>query len=217
MSVTVLVGALTVSLACTCWYAGEKGARYVFALAKVTTMVALLAFALMNGALRADGGIALLVGLFFGLLGDAALLRRDSVSFTLGLAAFLVGHIAYVVAFSSRWWHLPGALTGLLLVLPFAVLSFPRVLRTAMAAEGGRMGAALSLYTVVIASMAVAAGATGNVVLLLGGLCFVISDMVLALDRFAGHRGHAGLVVMVFYHLAQFSFVTGMLIVSVGS
>jgi uncharacterized membrane protein YhhN len=95
---------------------------------------------------------------------------------------------------------------------PFAALSFPRARRGAVRGEGPRLGHAMTAYVVVLLGMALAAGATGRPLLLLGGVLFAISDLVLALDRFDAPRARSHVVVMSTYHLAQAAIVLGVLL-----
>ena len=55
--------------------------------------------ALVLGATDSSAGLWLLVALAFGLAGDVFLLGDSDTRFRLGLAAFLVGHLAFVVSF----------------------------------------------------------------------------------------------------------------------
>lgn len=41
----------------------------------------------------------MLVALILSLIGDIALLRKDEISFMVGLVSFLVAHISYIYAF----------------------------------------------------------------------------------------------------------------------
>lgn len=207
-----LIGLLVAALAGTCWYAVDSGRSALASQAKVGTLLALIVLALLLGASGAPGGPALLVGLFFSLAGDLALLRRDATGFAVGLGAFLLAHVAYVWAFSTHWFSPAGAVVALLLVLPFAVLSGSRVQRRTVAMGGQAWGRAVVGYAIVLGAMALAAGATGNPLVLTGAVLFLLSDTVLALDRFDAPRIRAPLVVMALYHLAQVSIVLGLLI-----
>ena len=74
-----------------------------------------------------------------------------------------------------------------------------------------RDGAPLVLYAVIIGLMAVLGWATGHLVVAIGGTLFLVSDAVLAYNRFERQLVHGRLIVMVTYHLAQFLIVWGLL------
>lgn len=211
-STAILVGLVVVVLAATCWYAGDKGASYLAHPARIATLLALLVLAFLLGARDSASGVVLLVGLMLSLVGDAALTRADPSSFALGMGAFLVAHLAYLVAFVPLWFHLAGLVVVALVLAPLAALSFPRAHRGAVHAAGDRLGHAMTAYLVVLLAMALAAGATGRVLLIIGAVLFAVSDTVLALDRFDAPRARAPLAVMVSYHLAQAAIVLGVLL-----
>lgn len=208
----ILVGVLAAVFAGTCWYAGERGMDSPARTAKIATILALVVLAVVLGAPGRPGGIALLVGLILSAVGDVALTRDDERSFSVGLAAFLLAHLAYVVAFVPLWFHPLGAVVVALLVAPLALLSFPRARRGAVLARGPQIGWSMTAYLVALVAMALAAGATGRVLLAVGAVLFALSDTVLALDRFDAPRARAHLAIMAGYHVAQAAIVTGVLL-----
>lgn len=210
MALTVLAGSLTAALAISCWYAAARGLAW-FPAVKVAALAALLLTAWAWGAADVAGGVALLVGLGFSLIGDALLLSSSTPAFMGGLSAFLAAHLAYVVAFASRGWSLLGVVVAAACVAPFAVRSFPRVRRAAVGAGGPMLGHAVTAYAAAILAMALAAGGTGLALVLIGAVAFVVSDTVLGLDRFDAPRAQAHLVVMASYHVAQGAIVVGLL------
>ena len=52
--------------------------------------------------MESDYGIAVLVALAFSWIGDACLLSKKERVFLLGIMAFLLGHVGYIVAFAVR-------------------------------------------------------------------------------------------------------------------
>ena len=179
--------------------------------AKPLAMVALAWLALTMGAADDTTGRLVLVALAFSLAGDAFLLREGPADFTGGLVSFLLAHIAYVMAFLTlgfrQWW----ALAGLLIVVLLSLTAGRRIVRGAAEQGGAAMGAGVTAYLVVISAMVVTASGTGRLLVLLGAVSFLVSDTVLALDRFAGQRPHARMVVIVTYHLGQLMMVIGAL------
>ncbi|WP_162872834.1 lysoplasmalogenase [Austwickia chelonae] len=211
MSTTYLVGSLAAVSALACWYSAAKGVQIIYRPTKVGTLVLLVALAASMGAADSLHGWALLVGLSCGLVGDVLLLRKDNRAFLAGLSAFLLGHLCYVVVFAVSWLHPVNALLAAVLVSPFAVLSLTRVRSGAGQRSGSVMAYATLGYGSILSVMAIAAGATGQPLTLAGGVLFVVSDTVLALDRFDAPRPYAGVVVIMTYQLAQAFIVLGSL------
>jgi uncharacterized membrane protein YhhN len=158
-----------------------------------------------------------LAALVLGLAGDVALMAsRDDApgpdrAFLLGLGSFLVGHVAYLVAFLRHGVHPLSVAAGVLVVGGAAVLSLPTVLRGARRSGGDILAGAVAAYAATLAVMAVFAVGTASVATALGGLLFLGSDTLLAWDRFAHRLRRGPLLVIVTYHLAQLLIVIGLL------
>lgn len=138
------------------------------------------------GVLRlGDGdrfGVWILSGLVFCLVGDLLLLSPRA--FAAGLASFLVGHVAYVLACASRlvverWTLVP--------LLPLAVAAI--VVMAWLWPHLGRMRLPVTAYVAVISVMvwgAIAAASAGAVPsrLAVGAGLFYLSDLAVARNRF---------------------------------
>lgn len=208
LTALVLVTAVVAALD---WWAVATDRQATERWAKPLVMVGLVAVALASGATQSPGGPALLAALALGLVGDVFLLGDSEPRFVGGLAAFLVGHLAYVVAFVQHALDRPDlAIAGAALVA-VALLAGRRILPAAIRDGGPGLGAAVALYMAVIAAMALAGWATGSPLVAAGVSLFVVSDTVLALGRFVEQRPWTGPVVIVTYHLAQALIVAGML------
>ena len=96
-----LVWALPAVLALVDWYAVARGDRRTETWAKPAVLAALIVTALVLGATETTPGLWLLLALALGLVGDVFLLGDSDTRFRLGLAAFLVGHLGYVVCFAT--------------------------------------------------------------------------------------------------------------------
>jgi len=176
----------------------------LWTLAPLATLL-ILAIAFANWRARKDRySLLITIGLVFSLVGDVLLLWPEHF-FTLGLSAFLLTHIAYLVAF-TRDAHFPARLGVWIPYLLFAascnVLLFSRL------PAGLRLP--IVVYSVFLVSMA--AQATGRSLLLrtaaarfaaIGTLLFVLSDTLLAVDRFYQPLRLAPLLVLVPYYAAQ--------------
>jgi|SRR5271157_256262 len=176
----------------------------LWTLAPLATLL-ILAIAFANWRARNDlYSLWITVGLAFSLAGDVLLLTPDRF-FTLGLSAFLLTHIAYLFAF-TRDTRFPARLGVWILYLLFAAccnfLLFSRL------PAGLRLPVAI--YSVFLLSMA--AQAMGRFFLLrtsaprfaaIGALLFVLSDGLLAFNRFYKPLPLALLLVLLPYYAAQ--------------
>ena len=150
---------------------------------------------------------AVVAGLCFGLAGDILLELEHGRYFAPGLGAFLVGHLAYLVAFTtgarlfSRWKP----------VLWLALL-------------GGGLGAVLwrgiepslrapvAAYIVVLCAMAAQARvraairpSPGTRLAAVGATLFVVSDAALAINRFGAPYPWSGVLILATYWMAQWA------------
>ena len=206
-----LIWLLPAAAALLDWYAVAREDKALERVAKPATLLSLIVAALVLGALDADGGRWLLVALAFGLVGDVFLLGKSDARFRGGLAAFLVGHLAYVVCFADVGLPRPGwSWLGLLAVAGAFVIT-RQVVPATYRHGGAAMAVPVAVYTVVIAAMLISAWWTGLPLVAAGATVFVCSDSVLALHRFVRPLPHADLVVMITYHLGQALIVAGLL------
>ena len=165
----------------------------------------ILAIALANWAARKNSySLWISIGLLFSLAGDVLLLRSDHF-FTLGLSAFLLTHIAYLVAF-TRDTPFPARLSAWSLFLLFAASCYFFLFSWLPSA----LQIPVAVYAVLLVSMA--AQAMGRYLKLrtastqfaaIGGLLFVLSDSLLAFDRFYKPLPLAPLLVLLPYYAAQ--------------
>jgi uncharacterized membrane protein YhhN len=206
-----LIWLLPAVSAVTDWYAVARGDRRTETWAKPATLVALVLAALVLGAADTSAGLWLLLGLLFGLAGDVFLLDDSDTRFRLGLTAFLLGHLAFVVSFARLGLDPPGWQWVAWVVL-FGCLVITRQVVPATFLRGGRaLALPVAFYTVVIGAMVILAFDTGKLLIATGAAVFAVSDSILALDRFVRPRPWAPVAVMVTYHLGQALIVAGVL------
>ena len=129
----------------------------------------------------------------------------------LGLAAFLAGHVSYLVAFGRYGIDGVQLIAGLLIVVGSAALTLPKVLVRAKAIGGPELMVIIGAYAAVLGAMTVLAVGTASILTAIGGVAFLASDTILARDRFVGRIRNAPLLVIVTYHLAQFLIVLGLI------
>lgn len=166
-------------------WAEKSGSRLGVWLTKPVAASVFVWSALNWGALETSYGRWLLLGLTLCFWGDVLLIPKSRRSwFRAGIVAFLGGHLAYIVAFSSLEMGWRGLLFGGLMagVLAWTV---GRWLGPQLPAGFRQLVAA---YVVVICAMLVAAfgAAESNGIwrIALGGSLFALSDISVARDRF---------------------------------
>src|SRR5689334_14585602 len=139
--------------------------------------------------------------LALGGAGDVALLGSSDAAFTAGLACFLAGHAAWICALRQR----PGR--GRLRSRP--VLAAPYLaafgaLNAYLWPRTGKDRLPVLAYSTALLAMSLAALDSGSRRTAAGGALFLLSDTLLALEKFAGLHlpAHEG-VVMATYTTAQ--------------
>jgi uncharacterized membrane protein YhhN len=126
--------------------------------------------------------------------------------FLAGLAAFLVAHLAYVVDLGGDLDL--GARGAWLAVVLLATA--PIAARLLRAIPEVRLRAAVAVYMLTIALMVASAIASGIKVAAAGALLFLVSDALIAWNRFVRPLPRAQLAIMVTYHLGQLGLVTAL-------
>ena len=164
--------------------AEQRGMRAERAVTKVLASLGFILAALAVGALHSLFGILLLTGLLFCFIGDVFLLGKADKVFRIGIAAFLIGHLAYITAFLFRGIDPVYFLAGIVVTAVAGVLVFrwlkPHIQQNLLTP--------VLAYIIIISLMA--ATATGCIAdgapfrLLIGVILFFLSDIVVARQRF---------------------------------
>ena len=138
-----------------------------------------------GAALRGFVGLWLVIGMFFGWLGDLALMGSGDLWFGLGMGGFLIMQICYIVAL------LRIGRPGFVRAWPFASVPYVLlwiVMNFFLWSAAGTFAVPVLIYSAALVLMGILAL---NAVLAMkhwwiavGGLLFVISDGVLALSAF---------------------------------
>jgi len=177
---------------------GDREAEVVSKTAASLTFVVLGAVAWQRGDPVATW---LVVGLALCAVGDVLLIWERS--FDLGLAGFLLGHVAYIAAFRTalpvlewtRWLLVPVALAS----VGAAAWLWPHL---------GRRRLPVGAYVLVITLMvwgalaAVVGGALGRMIAV-GAVLFYLSDLTVARDRFVRSDFVNRAVGLPMYYAAQ--------------
>lgn len=180
---------------------------------KTAAIASLAAYAALSG-----GPILLIAAFGLSALGDYFLSRDGDTPFLLGMAAFFAAHLAYIPLFlnlglggdliMARW---PVALVILVYAAVFYRILWPGL---------GSFRLPVAAYSLAIAVMGLAAlslpTAAAKGAILLGAASFILSDSILAIEKFRLPPTHPAArltpyAVWFFYGLAQMLILFGSL------
>lgn len=161
-----------------------------------------------------------MTALIFSWIGDVILLFADKgeIYFILGLVAFLISHLFYIVLFNKQTIIKSisnklsfGAGIGLILI-------YFSVMIGTLGPKLGSLTLPVVIYAVVISTMlyyALKGSYQWNAIpynsVLIGAVFFISSDSILAFNKFYHPIPQASFSIMITYLLAQYSIVWGIL------
>ena len=199
----VLAACVLVSAALAAWSEVKERRRLHLLTKPLATGLIIAVAALAAVPAPSEYKTFVLAGLVFSLLGDVALMFPDKW-FTAGLVAFLAAQVLYILAFKPR----PGQPLSAMTFLPYVF--FGLLMFFLLAPKLGPMKVPVFVYIAAITTMAafaagrfVNAGGTRTLLAFLGAVLFLVSDSVLAYDRFARKMPGARAVILATYFPAQ--------------
>jgi uncharacterized membrane protein YhhN len=145
------------------------------------------------------------------LVGDIFLMLRGKRFFLLGLVAFLLAHVCYVIGFNPTMPPWP-SFAILIPVAGIGGLLFRELAQGLRRRGEGKMLAPVAIYSAVLSGMLFSAWATlfrpewtglRQGLAIGGASLFFVSDAMLAWDRFVASFPLARLWIHVTYHLGQ--------------
>jgi len=144
------------------------------------------------------------VGLLFCILGDYLI----SQVFVSGLVAFLIGHIFYIFSFRQQKQAEPDKVR-------FIILAYALIMMTIMSIALINKGdlylvLPVIIYTAVIALMVYTAWRTRSNWLIVGSILFLISDSILAWNRFVSDISYSSVLIMTTYYAANYFIATSL-------
>jgi uncharacterized membrane protein YhhN len=199
------------------WVAVYQKNKFLELFLKPAVMIIILAaIGLAGGFSGAMAWFAL--GILFSLVGDILLLPSGA-HLILGGAAFFVAFIMYIVGFNQV--PPPLNLTSLVLIL-LVGLAAGQVYRKIWSQLGAKGGYPLVIMVLVyLISLSLMVISTLNTLIRIdwqaapaliasaGGILFLLSDLLLLLNKFFTHTRNSAVWVMVAYHLGQILIITG--------
>jgi uncharacterized membrane protein YhhN len=174
-----------------------------------------LYFATLTGKDKNKLGRWILFALFFSWVGDILLLFQEAEPdfFLLGLAAFLIAHIFYIIFF-HRIRVLENIRSRIAFVFVVAVYYAALIIWLSPYLE--EMKLPVRIYGIVISFMLLLAlhmlfsrNKIAGKWMVIGAVLFVISDSILAVNKFYQPFEMAGVLVMLTYGMAQLFLVKG--------
>jgi len=192
------------------WAAVYQETKVIEYVCKPLTMLLLVGAAV---ALDADDSAVrawFVAALLLSLAGDVLLMVPQDL-FVFGLAAFLLGHIAYVMGM-----HVDGVdgtrfLIGIVVVMAVLAVLGTMILRGVRAGPEPKLAGPVVAYMVVISAMVASAIGVGSFAAIVGASLFYVSDAFIAWNRFVRETRQARLTIMVTYHLAQAGLVLSLI------
>lgn len=200
----------------------EHASKLIFAdfhyIIKPSITISLMIYMAVKTRFKGRFNKRIFAGLLFGLIGDTFLMfvHLEPNFFMFGLAAFLIGHLLYISAFYIDYKWRPTiektAMWIALIVFGLLCLGSYLYLRPYL----GAMKIPVMIYAFVISMMAImAVNRKGRVnlfsfkLIFYGAILFLISDSILAYNKFVQPIPYAGLSIMSTYMLAQFLITIG--------
>jgi len=178
-------------------------------LCKPLTVVLLIGVALVMEPDSTTMRTWFVAALVFSLAGDLFLMLKERDLFVLGLASFLIAHVAYVLGFLVGGVSILGLLGGLVVAGASVGLVGSRIVKAAQEREPQLMGPVMAYMGVISAMLAVAIG-SGDTVAVMGAVLFYVSDALIGWTKFVRDVKWAPLAIIVTYHLAQIALVTSL-------
>lgn len=156
------------------------------------------------------------LGMFLCFIGDVLLMFNGANFFMFGLAAFLLGHVVYIKVTSM---FLPSNITMKMISSAFPFVVFFAVLMYLIYSNLGGMLIPVTVYGITISTFGSVAllnyrneKSTENLWLLVGALLFLLSDSLIALNKFYEPNDIYGVSIMITYILAQFLICKAMIV-----
>ena len=187
---------------------------------KPLIMVTLGAYYLLSAG--EDRSFVVILAIFFSLGGDVSLMF-DSINpiyFMMGLISFLISHVFYIIAYRQ---HQRNDETDSLQGIQKLRAAFPIVLAgtglvVILYPSLGDLKVPVIVYALVLVVMALNAlfrlGRTNVVsfwLVFVGAMFFMVSDSLLAINKFLTPLSYSGLLIMSTYMAAQFLIIEGLI------
>jgi uncharacterized membrane protein YhhN len=162
----------------------------------------------------------LLGALFFSWIGDVILLFANisEIYFILGLVAFLISHIIYIILFNKQNKPDVPKNKGIFFIGLIAIVIYLATMLTVLLPKLGDLQLPVIVYALTISTMLLYAFSgyliwkkPANTYIFVGAIIFVLSDSILAMDKFYEPIYKNSFFIMLTYLMAQYLIVIGIL------
>ncbi len=159
-------------------------------------------------AVSGSRGKLLFTALLFCAAADIALELAGGQYFVAGLGLFLVAHIFFIIAFSRDFKFQKAKIPVIVLLVVYSIM-----MAFVMTPSLQEMAIPVYIYMTAITLMGIFASlrAARNDFTLYGAIAFIVSDSIIAIDKFMMSAPAADYVIMITYYLALFLIVFGFL------
>ncbi len=199
-------------------YAETAGNMFLLQFSKPLIVISLMVWLYSSTNLKGRFHKRIFTGLIFALAGDVLLMLQTGrpMFFIYGLIAFLLCHIFYIRAFTLDHRSNPKHRTPYFLWIVGVFAIFCSGLFFYLQPKLGAMQFPVLMYAIIITVMALmAVNRYGKVnifsfkLILYGALFFLLSDIVLAINKFTQTIPQAGVLIIATYMIAQYLVVYG--------
>lgn len=199
-------------------YAETAGNMFLLQFSKPLIVISLMVWLYSSTNLKGRFHKRIFTGLIFALAGDVLLMLQAGrpMFFIYGLISFLLCHIFYIRAFTLDHRSNPKHRTPYFLWIVGVFAIFCSGLFFYLQPKLGVMQFPVLMYAIIITVMALmAVNRYGKVnifsfkLILYGALFFLLSDSVLAINKFTQTIPQAGVLIMATYMIAQYLIVYG--------
>ena len=175
----------------------------------------LIFFWIESKSLKIGLRVLIIMALIFSFFGDVFLMftNYDSAFFISGLFSFLIAHIMYIIAFKKQRGKLK-----VISLFSYVILSFGIGLFLIINQQLESLLIPVVIYMIAILTMVISAYLRKGVVshfsfimVLLGALFFLVSDSLIALNKFYKPITYPTISIMVTYAIAQYCIIIGIL------
>ena len=199
------------------WYAVYKGWKKLEYFLKPLTMVFLFIFLLTSTGLQ---GFTLWfgIGILFSLAGDIFLMLPKE-QFIAGLVAFLLAHLAYIIGLNQSFPPLDAFGILMAVVLGMTAAKLYKNIEAGLVKQGKeKLKKPVLAYTAVITIMLLSAFLTlsrpdwdtrAAMTVSIGAALFMLSDAILAWNKFVQPIKNGRVMNMAAYHLGQIILIYG--------
>lgn len=163
---------------------------------KLIPMILIILFALLTRNVDRRYYTLVCIGLVFCAIGDYTLQW-----FIIGLTSFLIGHIFYIAAFSDGKRRVP--IVAKILLVVYGVMMAIWMCSTLFGKGETILAIAVFAYISVILTMGWMSFRTGSLFSIIGALLFIVSDTILAINKFITDVPFSHELIMFTYYGAQ--------------